>query len=77
MLAGGVVMAAKLSTRQAEVVALLARGMPDKTIAATLNLDIKTVQVHVQNAAAKFPGKTTPRHRLTLWFFGLYDEVPK
>ncbi len=62
-----------LSTRQAQVVEYVARGLPDKLIARDLGISIKTVQVHVQAAAAKIPGDTTPRHRLTLWFFGVSE----
>lgn len=67
----------QLSTRQAQVAELVARGLPDKQIAARTGLAVKTVQVHVQVAASKIPGNTTPRHKLTLWFFGLSDDPPK
>jgi DNA-binding NarL/FixJ family response regulator len=60
--------------RQAQVVERVARGLPDKRIAQELGLSIKTVQVHIQEAAAKIPGNTTPRHRITLFFFGLTTE---
>ncbi len=60
-----------LSTRQAQVAECVARGLPDKRIAAELSLDIETVRVHIQKAAAKLPGDTSRRHRLTLWFFGI------
>ncbi len=66
-------MSAKLSTRQLQVVERIARGMPDKAIAHDLGLDIETVRVHIQNAADKVPGPTPRRHRLTLFFFGLYE----
>jgi DNA-binding NarL/FixJ family response regulator len=63
-----------LSTRQAEVAALVARGHPDKIIARETGLSIKTVQVHIQNAAAKIPGATSPRHKLVLWFFNITED---
>lgn len=63
-----------LSTRQAQVAECVARGLPDKRIAAELNLDIETVRVHIQKGAAKLPGDTPRRHRLTLWFFGITDS---
>lgn len=62
-----------LSTRQTEIAELVARGKPDKVIADKTGLSIKTVQAHVQAAAAKIPGHTTPRHRLTLWFFQIHS----
>ncbi len=60
-----------LSARQAQVAELVARGLPDKRIAAEMGLSIETVRVHVQAAAAKVPGDTPPRHKLLLWFFNL------
>lgn len=71
-------MTPKLSVRQAEVAALVAKGLPDKQIAARTGLSIKTVQVHVQAAAAKldyYDG--SPRRRLTLWFFDIPADNPK
>jgi DNA-binding NarL/FixJ family response regulator len=60
-----------LSVRQAEIAALVARGLPVKVIAHQTGLSIETVKVHVRAAAAKIPGDSTPRHKLTLWFFNL------
>ncbi len=54
-----------------DVAALVARGLPDKRIAATLGLSARTVQMHVREAAAKVPGDSAPRHRLTLFFLQL------
>jgi DNA-binding NarL/FixJ family response regulator len=61
----------ELSVRQAQVAELVARGCADKVIAAKTGLSIETVRLHVQAAAAKIPGNTPPRHKLTLWFFGI------
>jgi DNA-binding NarL/FixJ family response regulator len=61
----------KLSVRQAQVAERVAKGAPDKRIAAELGVGIDAVRVHIQAAAAKIPGNTPPRHRLTLWFFGI------
>lgn len=36
-----------LTQRQVEILRLLSEGMPNKTIAATLNLSVKTVKVHI------------------------------
>ena len=60
-----------LSTRQAEIAALVARGHPVKIIAQETGLAVKTVQQHIYQAAAKIPGNTSPRHKLTLWFLGI------
>ncbi len=63
-----------LSKRQAEVAALVARGLPDKRIAVKTGLSINTVRAHIQAAAGKVGHRGTPRHRLTLWFFNVIDE---
>jgi DNA-binding NarL/FixJ family response regulator len=63
----------QLSTRQAEVAGYVAKGHPDKIIAKETGLSIKTVQHYIQHAAANLPGETSPRHRLTHWFFNLTD----
>lgn len=44
----GADLASKLTRRQAEVLRYLATGMPNKTIAARLNLSERTVKAHVQ-----------------------------
>lgn len=62
-----------LSTRQAEIAELVARGLPNKVIAARKGIAIETVKVHVKEAAAKIPGDSPPRHKLTLWFFGVTE----
>ena len=68
----------KLSVRQAQVVECVARGMPDKRIAAKLNISICTVRRHIQEAAARIPGGTTPRHRLMLFFLNVStDDLDK
>lgn len=64
----------ELSKRRAQVVECVARGMPDKRIAAKLDISIFTVRRHVQDAAKRLPGDGTPRHKLTLWFFNIVDE---
>lgn len=61
----------ELSTRQAQVVERVAKGLPDKRIAAELGISIDTVRQHIQAAAARIPGEGPPRHRFTLFFFGL------
>ncbi|MDO9061887.1 MAG: response regulator transcription factor, partial [Bradyrhizobium sp.] len=39
--------AAQLTQRQIEILRLLSEGMPNKTIAAALDLSVKTVKVHI------------------------------
>jgi DNA-binding NarL/FixJ family response regulator len=68
----------ELSTRQAEVAALVARGEPDKRIAHRTGLSIETVRVHIQQAAKKAPdhiSRDLPRRtRIMLWFLTIPDE---
>lgn len=54
--------------------AYVARGTPDKVIAAETGLDINTVRAHISAAAARLPGNTAPRHKLTLWFFNVAES---
>lgn len=63
-----------LTPRQVEIASLVARGLPDKIIAARTDLAIETVRVHIQAAAARLPGDGRPRHKLTLWFFNIEVE---
>ena len=46
-------LAAGLTSREAEVVALLARGLQTKQIARSLGISLKTADRHVQNAYRK------------------------
>ena len=64
-----------MSKRQAEVVELVARGLPDKRIAAELHISVRTVRCHIQAAAARIPGDSTPRHRFMLFFFGVEEDA--
>jgi DNA-binding NarL/FixJ family response regulator len=64
----------ELSTRQAEIAGFVARGLPNKAIAARTGLAYDTVRLHVTQAAAKIPGPASPRIKLTLWFFGIDPE---
>jgi DNA-binding NarL/FixJ family response regulator len=64
----------ELTTRQAQVVERVARGLPDKEIAERLDISVRTVQRHVQDAAARIPGHGRPRHRLTLFFLSIEDD---
>lgn len=66
-------MRTELSTRQAEVARYVRDGMQTKRIAAEMGLSIETVRVHVKAAAAKLPGDTAPRHKLTLWFLNTHQ----
>lgn len=64
----------KLSPRQMDVTALVARGIPDKQIAARLGLSVRTVQMHIEIAASKIHGPESPRNRLMLFFLQLEDD---
>ena len=64
----------ELTPRQTEIAALVARGLPDKVIAARTALSIDTVRFHIQAAAETVGGDGSPRHRLTLWFFDIIDK---
>jgi DNA-binding NarL/FixJ family response regulator len=61
----------ELTKRQAEIVERVAKGLPDKRIAAELDISIDTVRHHIQAAADRIPGDGRPRHRLTLFFFNV------
>jgi DNA-binding NarL/FixJ family response regulator len=63
-----------LTTRQAQIVERVAKGFPDKRIAAELGISIDTVRYHIQEAATRIGGNVRPRHALTLFFFGVSDE---
>lgn len=63
-----------LTERQAEVGERVARGLPDKRIARELHISVYTVRCHVQNAAARIPGDSSPRHKLTLFFLNIVDQ---
>lgn len=54
-----------------EIASLVARGLPDKVIATRIDLSVHTVHRHIQEAAARIPGDSSPRHRLTLFFLQL------
>lgn len=65
----------ELTKRQTEIAELVARGFPDKAIAARTDLAIDTVRVHIQNAASRLSHYSgSPRHKLTLWFFNIAEE---
>jgi len=63
----------ELTTRQAEVVERVAKGMPDKRIAAELGISTRTVEKHVEKAAERIPGTHPVRIRLALFFFGFLE----
>jgi len=55
----------ELTTREREVLQLIARGYRYKEIAARLHLSIKTVESHVSNVLRKL--QLSSRHELTRW----------
>lgn len=64
----------KLTQRQAEVAERVAHGLSNKEVARELGLSVETVRSHIREAADRLPGPAWPRHRLTVWFFGVADE---
>ena len=54
-----------LTTREREVLQLIARGYRYKEIAARLHLSVKTVESHVSNVLRKL--QLSSRHELTRW----------
>jgi predicted ATPase/DNA-binding CsgD family transcriptional regulator len=56
---------AGLSSRELEVVRLVARGLPNKAIAAELQLSVRTVESHVRHVLAK--AGLTNRTQLATW----------
>lgn len=65
----------ELSHRQAQVVERVARGLPDKRIAAELGISPETVDFHIRQAAARIPGNDPPRRKFTLFFFGIETDA--
>lgn len=58
----------KPTQRQAQIAAMVAHGLSDKSIAQRLNISPKTVANHIQAISKQMPGEGSPRHRLTMWF---------
>lgn len=55
----------RLSSREQEVMRLIARGYAYKEVAANLFISIKTVETHVSSVLRKL--QLSPRHELTVW----------
>jgi DNA-binding NarL/FixJ family response regulator len=55
----------ELTTREREVLRLIARGYRYKEIAANLHLSVRTVETHVSNVLRKL--QLSSRHELTRW----------
>ena len=58
----------ELTHRQTQVVACVKAHMPDKQIAARLGISVDTVRYHIEAAAARAPGRGSPRLRVALFF---------
>jgi DNA-binding NarL/FixJ family response regulator len=56
---------AGLSAREAEVAGLVAQGLSNKAIAATLHLSVRTVESHVRHTLAKT--RLDNRTQLATW----------
>ncbi len=71
--------ASPLTAREAEIVALLARGLSNTTIGEELGIAIKTVQNHMNSILAKVapPPWAEPRVYLSLWHLGDSERLRK
>jgi DNA-binding NarL/FixJ family response regulator len=65
----------KLTVRQTQVVALVAKGCSDKRIASELGISTETVRDHVEQAARRVGVQGRPRLGLTIFF--LTSHIPK
>ncbi len=63
--------ASSFTTREIEVLALLAKGKSNTTIASDLGIAKRTVQNHLNHILAKMapPSWAEPRVYLSLWYF--------
>lgn len=61
----------RLTERQAQIVERVAKQVPYKRIAHELQISVRTVEAHVQHAAARIPGNESARRKITLFFFGI------
>lgn len=64
-----------LTPREKEIAGLVAKGLPTKRIASQLGVSPETVNTHIRNAAERLGGETSPRHRLTVWFYSLDSDA--
>lgn len=65
-----------LTPRHMQVVELVAQGLHNREIAERIGISQRTVEDYVAVAAGRLPGRTKPRHKLTVWFLqmGRDDE---
>ncbi len=66
-----------LTSREIEVVALIARGKSNATIASDLGIAVKTVNNHINHILAKvdIPSWAEPRIYLALWYSKESDRL--
>jgi DNA-binding NarL/FixJ family response regulator len=64
-----------LSPRYKKIAQLVAKGMPNKAIADTTGLSLRTVETYINQAAERIPGESWPRHKLTIWFLKYGDAA--
>jgi DNA-binding CsgD family transcriptional regulator len=69
--------AAGLTERQADVLRLVAFGQPDKAIAATLGLSLRTVHKHLQNVYDRLGASSRLQAVLTAWSIERGTPMPE
>ena len=62
----------RLTPRQTEVAALVAKGLSAPAIARQIGCALDTVRVHINQAAARLPGTGQPREKL-MWFYNMSE----
>ena len=65
----------QLSQRELEVTTAVARGLTNKTIAASLGLSIETVKTHVVNAMGKLGARDRTQLAVLALLYGLIDPM--
>ena len=65
----------QLSERELEVTAAVARGLTNKTIAASLGLSVETVKTHVVNAMGKLGARDRTQLAVLALLYGLIDPM--
>lgn len=67
-------MTEQLTPREVEIARLVAAGRSTKGIATDLRISVRTVEVHIANAARKLGGTGSPKLRLVVFVVELLRE---